>query len=76
MRILGVCGLGKKYIMMRVIELGGILEGEVMIQRMAVSSHPSLVWITTLHWIISQLFKPVLGSMLDFVDEDKMGDGM
>jgi hypothetical protein len=75
-RILGVCGLGRSYIMMRVIELGGILEGEVMIQRMVISSHPSLIWITTLHWIVAWLFKPVLGSMLDFVDKEKMGDSM
>ena len=75
-RILGVCGLGKNYVMMRVIELGGILQGEVTIRRMAVSSHPSSVWIATLHWIVSRLFKPVLGSMLDFADEEKMEDSM
>ena len=75
-RILGVCGLGRNYVMMRVIELGGILEGEVTIRRMAVSSHPSSVWIATLHWIASRLFKPVLGSMLDFADEEKMEDSM
>ena len=43
---------------------------------MAVSSHPSSVWIATLHWIVSRLFKPVLGSMLDFADEEKMEDSM
>jgi hypothetical protein len=75
-RILGVCGLRRNYIMMRVIELGGILEGEVTICPMAVSSHPSSVWIATLHWIVSQLFKPVPGSMLDCVDEEKMRDAM
>ena len=75
-RILGVCGLGRNYVMMRVIELGGILEGEVMIRRMAVSSHPSSLWLATLHWIVSQLFKPVLGSMLDFADEEKMEDSI
>ena len=75
-RILGVCGLGRNYIMMKVIELGGILEREVTIQRMAVSSPPSSVWITTLHWIVLPLFKPVLGSMLDFVDEEKMEDSI
>jgi hypothetical protein len=62
--------------MMRVIELGGILEGEVTIWRMVVSSCPSSVWIATLHWIVSWLFKPVLGSMLYFVDEEKMEDSM
>jgi hypothetical protein len=75
-RILGVCGLGRNYVMMKVIELGGILQGEVSIQRMAVSSRPSSVWIATLHWIVSRLFKPVLGSMLDFADEEKMEDSM
>ena len=75
-RILGVCGLGRNYVMMRVIELGGILEGEVTIRRMAASSPPSSVWIATLHWIVSQLFKPVLGSMLDFADQEKMEDSM
>ena len=49
--------------------VGGILEGEVTIQRIAVSSPPSSVWVTTLHWIVSWLFKPVLGLMLDFVDK-------
>ena len=62
--------------MMRVIELGGILEGEVMIRRMAVSSCPSSVWITTIHWIVLWLFKPVLGLMLDFADKEKKGDSI
>jgi hypothetical protein len=34
------------------------------------------VWITTLHWIVSWLFKPVLESMPDFADKEKMGDDM
>ena len=73
-RILGVCGVGRNYVMIKVIELGESREREVPTRRMAVSSPPSSVWIATLHWIVSQLFKPVLGSMLDFADEEKMED--
>jgi hypothetical protein len=62
--------------MMKVIESGGILEGEVTIQRMVVSSPLTSTWIATVHWIISRLFKPVLGSMRDFADEEKIGDSM
>ena len=71
-RVLGVCGLGKNYIMMKVQELGGILEGETVIQRMVVSSPPTSLWLVLLQLFVSHLFKPVLGSMIDFVDEDRV----
>src|ERR1700676_771670 len=72
-RVLGVCGLGKNYVMMKVQELGGILEGETVIQRMVVSSSPTSLWLVLLQVFVSRLFKPILGSMIDFVDEDRIG---
>ena len=71
-KVLGVCGLGRNYVMMRVQELGGILEGETAIQRMVVSSPPTSLWLVLLQLFVSRLFKPVLGSMNDFVDEDRV----
>ena len=75
-RVLGVCGLGRNYVMMRVQELGGILEGETVIQRMVVSSPPTLLWLVLLQIFVSRLFKPILGLMLDFMDEDRIGCNM
>src|ERR1700683_4295743 len=75
-RVLGVCGLGRNYVMMRVQELGGILEGETVIQRMVVSSPPTLLWLVLLQVFVSRLFKPILGLMLDFVHEDRIGCNM
>ena len=69
-RVLGVRGLGRNYVMMRVQELGGILEGETVIQRMVVSSPPTSLWLVLLQIFVSCLFKPILGLMMDFVDED------
>ena len=40
-RILGVCGVGRNFFMLRVKELGGFLNGEVVIQRMVVLSPPT-----------------------------------
>ena len=71
-KVLGVRGLGRNYVMMRVQELGGILEGETAIQRMVVSSPPTSLWLVLLQLFVSRLFKPVLGSMNDFVDEDRV----
>ena len=59
--------------MMRVQELGGILEGEIIIQRMVVSSPPTSPWLVLLQIFVSHLFKPILGSMMVFVDEDRIG---
>jgi len=75
-RVLGVCGLGRNYVMMRVQELGGILEGETVIQSMVISSPPTLLWLVLLQIFVSRLFKPILGSMMDFVDEDRIGCNM
>ena len=72
-RVLGVCGLGRNYVMMRVQELGGILEGETVIQRMVVSSPPTSHWLVLLQIFVSRLFKPILGSMMDFVDDNRIG---
>src|SRR6202453_5347369 len=72
-RVLGVCGLGKNYVMMKVQELGGILEGETVIQRMVISSPPTSLWLVLLQVFVSRLFRPILGSMKDFVDEDRIG---
>src|ERR1700729_4228748 len=40
-RILGVCGVGRNFFMLRVKELGGFLDGEVTVQRMVVLFPPS-----------------------------------
>ena len=40
-RILGVCGVGRNFFILRVKELGGSLDGEVAVQRMVVSFPPS-----------------------------------
>ena len=58
--------------MMRVQELGGILEGETVIQRMVVSSPPTSLWLVLLQVFVSHLFGPIFGSMKDFVDEDRI----
>ena len=75
-RVLGVCGLGRNYVMMRVQELGGILEGETVIQRMVIFSPPTLLWLVLLQIFVSCLFKPILGSMMDFVDDNRIGCNM
>ena len=72
-RVLGVCGLGRNYVMMRVQELGGILEGEIIIQRMVISSPPTLLWLVLLQIFVSHLLQPILGFMMDFVNEDRIG---
>jgi hypothetical protein len=73
--VAGLCGLGKNFIMMRIVETGGYLEGEVRICRMVVSARPSSPWIQCLHTVSSRLFKPFLNSMSDFVDEAAMEIG-
>ena len=72
-RVLGVRGLGRNYVMMRVQELGGILEGETVIQRMVVSSPPTSLWLVLHQVFVSRLFGPILGSMKDFVEEERIG---
>src|SRR6202046_5338885 len=67
--ILGVCGVGRNFFMLRVKELGGSLDGEVAVQRMVVSSPPSGDFQLSLFQRLAMRFlKPLLGSMADFVD--------
>ena len=68
-RILGVCGVGRNFFMLRVKELGGSLDGEVAVQRMVVSFPPSGDFQLSLFQRLAMRFlKPFLGSMADFVD--------
>jgi hypothetical protein len=71
-RVMGICGLGKNYVMMRMNEMATILDGEVRICRMVVSSPPTSAWISLLQSFIVRFFKPVLKSMRDFVDEERL----
>src|SRR6202046_719117 len=68
-RVLGVCGVGRNLFMLRVKELGGSLDGEVVIQRMVVSFSPTGDFRLSLFQRFAMHFlKPFLGSMADFVD--------
>jgi hypothetical protein len=62
--------------MMWVIEAGSHLEDEVRICRMVVLARPSSLWMQCLHTISSQLLKPFLNSMSDFVNETAKEIGM
>jgi hypothetical protein len=69
-RVMGICGMGRNYIMMRMIELGCSLRGELWISRMVVSSPPTSAWIALLRLFITRFFKPILRSMSDFIDKE------
>jgi hypothetical protein len=72
-RILGVCGVGRNFFMLRVKELGGFLDGEVAIQRMVVSFPPTRDFQLSLLQHFAMCFlKPFLGSMADFVDLERV----
>jgi hypothetical protein len=73
-RVLGFGGFGKNYVMMKLEELGRNLEGEAPIRRMVVSARPNEPWLAALHFIGSFFFKKFLGSMKDFMDEDRSPD--
>jgi hypothetical protein len=73
--VAGLCGLGKNFIMVMIVETGGYLAGEVRICRMVVSARPPSPWIQCLHAVSSQFFKCFLNLMSDFVDETTMEIG-
>jgi hypothetical protein len=73
-RVLGLGGIGKNYVMMKLEEFGRNLEGEAPIHRMVVSAHPTKTWIVALHFLGSFFFKRFLGLMKDFMDEDRTPD--
>ena len=71
--ILGVCGVERNFFMLRVKELGGSLDGEVVIQRMVVSSPPTGDFqLSLFQHFAMHLLKPFLGSMADFVDLEQV----
>jgi hypothetical protein len=76
--VLGFGGIGKNYMMMKMEELGRNLEGKAPITHMVISACPTKTWLVALHFVGLFFFKRFLGSMKDFMDEDrtldKMGD--
>src|SRR6202042_2355826 len=75
--ILGVCGVGRNFFMLRVKELGGSLDGEVVIQRMVVSFSPTGDFRLSLFQCFTMRFlKPFLGSMADFADLERVKTDM
>ena len=71
--ILGVCGVGRNFFMLRVKELGGSLNGEVAVERVVVSFPPSGDFQLFLFQRLAMHFlKPFLGLMADFVDLEKV----
>jgi hypothetical protein len=75
-RVLGFGGIEKNYVMMRMEELGRNLEGEAPICHMIISAHPNETWLVALHFVGSFFFKRFLGSMKDFMDEDRTPNEM
>jgi hypothetical protein len=71
-QILGVCGVGRNFFMLRVKELEGSLDGEVAIQRMVVSSPTGDFWLSLLQCFAMCFLKPLLESMADFVDLERV----
>ena len=66
----------KNYVMMKLEELGRNCEGVAPILHMVVSARPNETWLVILQFLGSFLFKRFLGSMKDFMDEDRTPDGM
>src|SRR6202451_580767 len=72
-RILGVCGVGRNFFMLRVKGLGGSLDGEVAIQIMVVLFPPTGDFQLSLFQPFAMRFlKPFLGSMADFADLERV----
>lgn len=74
-RVMGICGLGRNYVMMRINELGNSFHGALRISRMVVSSPPTSAWISLLQSFVARFFKPVLKPMLSYIDEERVGKG-
>jgi hypothetical protein len=75
--ILEVCGVGKDFFMLRVKELGGSLGGEVAIERVVVSSPPTGdFWLSLFQHFAMCFLKPLLGSMPNFVDLERVKTDM
>jgi len=72
-RLLRVCGVGSNFFMLRVKELGGSLDGEVVTQRMVVLSPPTGDFQLSLFQCFAMHFlKPFLGLMANLVDLERV----
>jgi hypothetical protein len=68
--VMGICGIGRNYIMRGIKECGQILEGEVPIQRMVVSARPTSMGLLYIHHFLLRFLSVFLGSMSDYLDEE------
>ena len=76
-KVMGVVGVGRNYFMMGLKDSGRALEGEVTLRRMVVSIEPSHFRLSLFQRFQLYFLKRFLGSMLNFLDEDrgKVKDG-
>jgi hypothetical protein len=70
-KVMGVVGVGWNYFMMGLKDSGRTLEGEMTLQRMVVSIEPSHFHLSLFQCFQLHFLKHFLGSMLNFLDEDR-----
>jgi hypothetical protein len=70
-KVMGVVGVGRNYFMMGLKDSGRALEGELTLRRMVVSIEPSHFRLSLFQRFQLHFLKRFLGSMLNFLDEDR-----
>jgi len=73
-QVVGVCGVGRNYVMLELKEVGRVLKGQVAVQRMVVSTSPSSIsfQLSFRHRLFLYFFKRFLKTFKDFADEEQM----
>jgi hypothetical protein len=73
-QVVGVCGVGRNYVMLELKEVGKVLKGQVAVQRMVVSTSPSSIsfQLSFRHRLFLYFFKRFLKTFKDFADEEQM----
>jgi hypothetical protein len=71
-KIVGSYGMGRNYIMMGLEEVGRVPEDQIAIQRMVVSTFPSLLSFQLCfhQWLLWFFLNCFLGTFRDFADDD------
>jgi hypothetical protein len=75
-RVLGVCEVGKNYIMFKVEDMSGVPEGDVRIRGIVVSALPIGFQLSWTQRFIMRYLRIFLRSLVKFADKEHIEEGM
>lgn len=74
--VLGVCKVGKNYVMFKVEDMSGVPKGDAWMHRIVVSALPLSFHLSQTQYFIMRYLRVFLRTLVKFADKEHMEEGM